>query len=350
MTIAWGEFWAFLVGNPLFCATVLLTLGVIFVNGWTDAPNAIATCVSTRAMPVRPAIAMAAGMNLLGILGMTALNANVAQTLFTMVDFGRDSRAAVTALCAAMTAIVVWAVTAWVFGIPTSESHALVAGITGAAVAIHRGFEGVRADAWVKVLCGLALSATLGFGLGVCFGRWLRRLVARLERRSANARFRHGQVTAAALSAFMHGAQDGQKFLGIFLLGAFLARGQGTAAVFTVPLWLMLLCAAVMAAGTSVGGYRIIKRVGMGMVRLEAHEGFAADLAAVLCMLVASFGGLPVSTTHTKTTAILGVGAARGLRQVNWAAAREMALAWVLTFPGCGLVGWATALLFLRIF
>ncbi|MDR1465760.1 MAG: inorganic phosphate transporter [Oscillospiraceae bacterium] len=350
MSVSFGTFAAALGGNPLLAVTALLTLGVVFVNGWTDAPNAIATCVSTRSMPPRAAIGMAAVLNFAGILVMTAVNATVAETIYHMVDFGGDAGAAGTALCAAMTAIVLWAVLAWYFGIPTSESHALIAGLSGAAIALRGGMAGIQGDAWVRVLYGLALSAALGFGFGFLAGKLTSLAAARGDRRRTNRWFRGAQVFAGAGSAFLHGAQDGQKFLGVFLLGISLARGQADASSFRIPFWLMLLCSATMSLGTSIGGYRIIKAVGMSMVRLEAHEGFAADLAASACLLLSSLGGLPVSTTHTKTTAMMGVGAARRLRGVNWSVAREMALAWVLTFPGCGLIGWLTARLFLRIF
>lgn len=150
--------------------------------------------------------------------------------------------------------------------------------------------------------------------------------------------------------AFMHGAQDGQKFMGFFLLGVFLANGQSNVTNFTIPIWLMLLCSAVMAFGTSIGGYRIIKTVGMGMVKLNAYQGFSADLAGAISLLVASVFGLPVSTTHTKTTAIMGVGAAKRLSSVNWSIVKEMMTAWILTFPGCGIVGYLTSYLFMRIF
>ncbi len=150
--------------------------------------------------------------------------------------------------------------------------------------------------------------------------------------------------------AFMHGAQDGQKFMGVFMLGMFLAEGQGNVTQFQIPIWLMVLCSLVMALGTSIGGYRIIKSVGMDMVKLEKYQGFSADLAAVVCLLLASIFGLPVSTTHTKTTAIMGVGAAKRLSSVNWKVVRDMVSAWVLTFPGCGVIGFLMALLFMKIF
>ena len=150
--------------------------------------------------------------------------------------------------------------------------------------------------------------------------------------------------------AFMHGAQDGQKFMGVFLLGIFLVNGQGNVTEFQIPVWLMVLCSLVMGLGTSIGGYRIIKAVGMDMVKLETYQGFAADVAAAGCLLLSSLTGVPVSTTHTKTTAIMGVGAAKRLSSVNWGVVKEMALTWVLTFPGCGLIGFLMAKLFVQLF
>lgn len=150
--------------------------------------------------------------------------------------------------------------------------------------------------------------------------------------------------------AFMHGAQDGQKFMSVFLLGIFLVNGESDTAAFVIPLWLMVLCSAVMALGTSIGGYRIIKSVGMDMVHLETYQGFSADLAGAGCLLLSSLTGIPVSTTHTKTTAIMGVGASKRLSAVNWCIVREMVFAWIFTFPGCGLLGFAMAKIFMYIF
>jgi PiT family inorganic phosphate transporter len=137
--------------------------------------------------------------------------------------------------------------------------------------------------------------------------------------------------------------------MGVFMLGVFLANGQNVSN-FTIPLWLMVLCSVVMALGTSIGGYRIIKTVGMGMVKMDTYQGFSADAAATICLMLASFGGIPVSTTHTKTTAIMGVGASKRLSSVNWSVVKEMAAAWILTFPGCGLLGFLMSYLFLKIF
>ncbi|MGI5898707.1 MAG: inorganic phosphate transporter [Christensenellales bacterium] len=344
------EFLGQVTQNPALLITVLLTLAVILVNGWTDAPNAIATAVSTRAMAPKSAILMAAVFNFLGILVMTTINKTVAETIYNMVDFGEDAHEALVALCAAMVAIVVWAVAAWRFGIPTSESHALIAGITGAAIAVHGGLAGVNGNEWVKVLYGLGLSTFLGFGLGYGTVKIIELLFRKANRRKTNGFFQKAQVGGAAAMAFMHGAQDGQKFMGVFLLGMALAKGQTTPGVFEIPFWLVLLCSVVMGVGTSIGGYRIIKAVGMDMVKLETYQGFSADIAAAGCLLISSLTGTPVSTTHTKTTAIMGVGAARRLRSVNWSVVGEMVLAWVLTFPGCGLIGFVMARLFVYLF
>ena len=350
MTITFSDFLTRLTSNPALMVTVALTLGVILVNGWTDAPNAIATCISTRSMSPRAAILMAAVFNFLGVFVMTLLNATVAETIYNMVDFGTNAGDATIALCAGMFAIVLWATIAWYFGIPTSESHALIAGISGAAVAIQNGFGGINGSAWMKVIYGLVLSSVLGFAMGYGTTKLMALLFKRSERRKADRFFKKGQIVGGAAMAFMHGAQDGQKFIGVFLLGVFLAGGQTNVNTFTIPIWLMILCSLVMSLGTSIGGLRIIKAVGMDMVKLDKYQGFSADMAAAGCLLLSSLTGIPVSTTHTKTTAIMGAGASKRMSSVNMGVVKEMVYAWVLTFPCCGLVGFLMVKLFLAIF
>ncbi len=350
MTLTIQEFLSQLASYPALIVTTLLVLAVILVNGWTDAPNAIATCVSTRAMKAGPAILMAAVFNLLGVVCMTLINNQVAMTIYNMVDFGAQTDKALVALCAALVAIVLWATLAWKFGIPTSESHALIAGLSGAAIAINNGLDGINASEWLKVLYGLVLSTLLGFGMGMLTVKLVEGIFRHKNRLKTNNIFRKGQIGGASAMAFMHGAQDGQKFIGVFLLGMYLAKGQSDTGAVGVPLWLMILCALIMGLGTSIGGYRIIKAVGMSMAKLETYQGFSADIAATSCLLISSVTGIPVSTTHTKTTAIMGVGAARSLRRVNWGVVKEMVLTWVLTFPGCGLIGFLMAKLFIILF
>ena len=177
------------VSHPALLIAVLLTLGVILVNGWTDAPNAIATCVSTRCIDVDKAIIMAAACNFLGVLIMSLVNSKVAMTIKNMVNFGGDTDSAMIALCAAMTAIVIWAIGAWAFGIPTSESHALIAGLTGAAIALQGGLDGVNPSEWIKVIYGLVLSTVLGFAVGFVVCKLLAVICYRFDRRKTNAFF-----------------------------------------------------------------------------------------------------------------------------------------------------------------
>lgn len=333
---------------------VALLMGVIFVNGWTDAPNAIATVVSTRVLSPSAAVKVAIVFNFLGVLFMTMVNSKVAATLSNMVDFSQATKTdALAVLAASMFAIVVWATAAWYFGIPTSESHALIAGVTGGALALGSSAQ-INGAEWGKVLLGLLVSSVLGFGMGFILTKLIEVIFKRARRASANKFFTIAQSFAAATMAFLHGAQDGQKFIGIFLLAISLYNeswapkaGDGS---FMIPFWLIVLCSLTMGLGTSVGGYKIIKAVGMDMVKLERYQGFAADLSASICLLVSSLNGFPVSTTHTKTTAIMGVGASKRLSNVNWMVARDMVLAWVLTFPGCGLIAFLMSKLFLMIF
>lgn len=350
MSISFSDFIRQLFTNPSLCIITVLISGVILVNGWTDAPNAIATCVSTRCLSPKKSIIMAAIFNFLGVFTMTLINSTVAQTIYNIVDFGTNATDALTALSAALVAIVTWAVIAWIFGIPTSESHALIAGLSGSAIAIQGGIAGINGAEWIKVLYGLVISTILGFGMGYGITKIIETICKKIDRRKTTKFFKSTQIVGGASMAFMHGAQDGQKFMGVFLLGVALANGITGIETFSIPLWLMLLCSALMTLGTSIGGYKIIKTVGMKMAKLEVYQGAAADISSAGCLLLSSILGVPVSTTHTKTTAIMGVGASRRLSNVNWGVVKEMVLAWILTFPGCGILGYIATLIFMQIF
>ena len=334
--------------DPILGLIILLCLGATIVNGATDAPNAIATVVGTRAMSPTAAIVMAAVCNFIGLVLITAVSTAVASTIFGMVDFGGDNHAALVALAAAMVAIIVWGVVAWAFGIPTSQSHSLIAGITGAAIALQGGLGGINAEQWVKVLYGLVISTCLGFGTGWLFTRLIKKLCERMRRSDVNSFFKWAQILAGAGVAVLHGAQDGQKFLSLTMLGVMLGV-YGTAEMSGFPLWMVVLVSLTMSLGTAVGGRKIIKSVGMSMVKMEQYQGFAACLSACFCIGLATFTGMPVSTTHTKTTAIMGVGAEKRLRAVKWNLAGSMVLTWILTFPGCGLLAFVFTHLFLLV-
>ena len=311
------------MSSPMLFISALLTLSVIFVNGWTDAPNAIATCITTRCLSTRKAIIMSAVFNFLGVLIMTHINASVASTISNMVDFGSDTHTALVALSASL---------------------------TGAAIATQNGLHGVNFDEWVKVIYGLFASLILGFVMGYVICRLVAFLFHRMERRKANTVFTYSQIGGAAAMSFMHGAQDGQKFIGVLFLAIAFSNGQTSVHGMIIPVWLMLLCSTVMGVGTSVGGEKIIKSVGMDMVKLEKYQGTSADIAASLCLLMSSVFGIPVSTTHTKTSAIMGVGAARRLSAINFSVVKDMVLTWIFTFPGCGLISFLMAKLFMFLF
>ena len=351
MDLSFAYFWEQMMANPLLLMAVVLTLGVILVNGWTDAPNAIATCVVTRCLSPRLAILMAAVFNFLGVFIMSLVNATVAQTITKMVDFGTNSHEAIVALSAALFAIVLWAILAWVFGIPTSESHALIAGLTGGAIALHGGLQGVNGAEWVKVIYGLVISVFLGFFLGFIICRIVVAIFRNIQRSKTETFFKFAQIGGAAAMSFMHGAQDGQKFMGVILLSILLINGQSADNVSVeMPVWLMAVCSIVMGVGTSIGGKKIIKSVGMDMVKLEKYQGFSADIAASISLLISSVFGIPVSTTHAKTTSIMGVGAVRRISAINFSVVKEMAVTWILTFPGCGLIGFIMTKIFMAIF
>lgn len=339
MEVSLASVFAAVAANPALGLIIILCLGATIVNGATDAPNAIATVVGTRAMRPTPAIVMAVAGNFIGMVLITSMSTAVASTIFGMVDFGGDNRAALVALAAAMIAIIVWGAAAWALGIPTSQSHSLIAGITGAAIALQGGLAGVNFDQWVKVLYGLAISTGLGFGTGWLFARLIKVTCVNLSRRRANAFFRWAQIAAGAGVAVLHGAQDGQKFLSLTMLGVMLGV-YGTSSMEGFPFWMVILVSLTMSVGTAVGGRKIIKSVGMNMVNMEQSQGFAACLSACFCIGLATFTGMPVSTTHVKTTAIMGVGAEKRLRSVKWDLAGNMVLTWVLTFPGCGLLAY----------
>ncbi len=340
----------YIINQPALLVTFLLTLGVIFVNGWTDAPNSIATCVATRSISARKAVLMSAIFNFLGLIVITLFNSKVVSTIKNIVNFKGDTRLSMIALCASLFAIIIWAVAAWFFGIPTSESHALIAGLSGAAIALQNSIQGINLKEWLIVIYGLFFSVILGFLLGYIITKTIELCCQNTNRLKTLEFFKNAEIAGGALMSFMHGAQDGQKFMGVLLLGIFLANGSDSTINIAPPVWLMLICSLVMALGTSVGGYKIIKSVGMNMVKLEKYQGFSADVASALSLFFLTIFGVPVSTTHTKTTAIMGVGASKRLSAINFSVVREMLLTWILTFPCCSAISYIMAKLFLNIF
>ena len=320
---------------------LLLVLAAEFVNGWTDAPNAIATVVSTRVLSPHRAIAMAAAFN---ILGAIVTGTAVATTIGTGIV--KPEVIGLHTVASAMLAIVIWSTVAWRWGVPTSETHELVAGLAGAGLATA-GTSVLLWEGWQRVLVGLALSTVLGFLAGFIVMITIYRLFARATPTFIRRFFGRAQILSAAFMAFSHGSNDGQKFMGTFALALFLG---GVLPEFHVSIWMILICSLVMGLGTSVGGWRIIRTMGFRLTKLEPVNGFAAESAASLTILLASSLGIPLSTSHTIITAIMGVGATRRLSAVRWGVTRQIVLTWLLTFPVCGGLGFLLALVLKPLF
>lgn len=313
-----------------FYLTALLVCAVVFVNGWTDAPNAVATCVASKALSARRAINLAALFNFLGLFSMMLFNNSVARGIVASLPSGKG---ALSVLCSAMIAIVLFAVVAWYFGIPTSESHALVAALSGASVAAE-GKSGFSVSLWGSVILGIVVTSGLGFLLGFAGKK-----VFLKKTKTEKNNLKKLQIVSSMLLSYIHGAQDGQKFSAVMLYALSLsvpaAQKHQTKAT--------LFCAFVLALGTAVGGMRIIKKVGTEITDVDALGGVCCDAAAFISILICTLLGMPVSTTHTKTTAVLGVGAAD--KNVHIKPFLEIMSVWLLTFPLCFILGYLIMLL-----
>ncbi len=308
----------------------VLALAVLFdyINGFHDTANAIATSVSTRALRPSWAIAMSAAANFFGALTGTEVAKTVGSGL---IDKSAESQIVVAA---ALIGAITWNLITWRLGIPSSSSHALIGGLLGAA-ATAAGVASWKLDGVVnKVLLPLVGSPILGLVLGFTLMALILNLFRRAHPKTMNDRFRRLQVLSAAYMAFSHGSNDAQKTMGIMTLALVTA---GVLPEFRVPLWVIILAASAISFGTAAGGWRIIKTMGSRVVRLDPVLGFAAETTAASIIFGASHFGMPVSTTHVISSAIMGVGATKRLSAVRWGVARTIVIAWVLTLPAAGL-------------
>lgn len=335
-------------------ATLLLVLGVEFLNGWTDAPNAIATVVSTRTLTLRKAIVLAVTGNVLGAMAGTA----VAKTIGAGII--KSDVIDLTTVASAMLAIMIWGLIAWKLALPISKSHSLIASLTGAGLATA-GPQVLLWEGWLKVGIGLFFSTFLGLIVAYLFTKLVRRLAAPFPPRATKPMFRSLQVISSGFMALAHGSNDGQKFIGVFTLTLLLGGRLDT---FSVPFWVVALCAGVMGLGTSFGGWRIIRTMGVKMVHIETYQGFCAETSAGAIISLASFlnlpipflgkdftvKGVPLSTTHTIGTSIMGTAIARRFSALRLRIVKHIFLAWLLTFPICGALAFAITLLLRLIF
>jgi PiT family inorganic phosphate transporter len=313
----------------LLIAIVSIALLFDYTNGFHDTANAIATSVSTRALSPRVAVLMAASLNLLGALISTSVAKTVGEGL---VD---TELVTMELVLAALVGAVTWNFITWYFGIPSSSSHALFGGLIGAMIAAA-GVSGVIWSGVVeKVLLPMVGSPVLGFMVAFAIMIGLTWLVRRWPPAPVNRWFRILQPVSAGFMAFSHGANDAQKTMGIIALALYSA---GEISSFYIPLWVKIVCALAMALGTYSGGWRIIHTLGSKVIKLDPIHGFAAETSAASVIQVATHFGIPVSTTHTITAAIMGVGSTRRLSAVRWGVAGNIVTAWLLTLPASGLI------------
>lgn len=316
--------------SPVLIFVLGLVLAAEFVNGWTDAPNAIATVVSTRVLSPGKALMMASILNVLGTFSGTAVAATIGKGIV------RPEIINIYTVGAAMIGIVFWSTLAWFYGLPTSESHGLIAGLTGAGLATA-GPQVLLWAGWKKVIIGLFFSTFLGCLSGLILMAIIYNVWAKSRPETVRKLFGKLQIVSAGFMAYSHGSNDGQKFIGAFTLVLVLG---GVIPEFHVSLWVILLCAALMGLGTAVGGWRILRTMGFRLTKLEPVHGFAAETGAALTIMIASHFGIPLSTTHTISSSIVGVGATKRFSAVRWGVSRDIVTAWVLTFPVCGIIAW----------
>jgi PiT family inorganic phosphate transporter len=314
----------------LLVLVIILATVFDFINGFHDTANAIATSVSTRVLSPKMAVSIAAVLNMVGALSGTAVA--------KMVGSGLVATASVTqvTVVSALLSAIIWDLITWYFGLPTSSSHAILSSLVGAATATAGAGVIIQKGVY-KVLAGLIFSPLVGLGLGFLLMVVLIRIFRRSSPALVTNLFNRAQIVSAAYMAFSHGNNDAQKTMGIITMALV---SYYKLPDFRVPLWVIVLCATSMALGTALGGWRIIKTLGMRLVNLRPISGFAAEAAAATVIEVASHIGLPLSTTHVISSTVMGVGASKRLSAVRWGVGGNIVVAWIITLPACAGLAW----------
>ncbi len=322
----------------LLIAVVIAALTFDFINGFHDTANCIATSVSTRVMTPRVAIIMASTLNFVGAL----TSESVAKTISSgLINGALEQYVIIGALLAA----IIWDLVTWYFGIPCSSSHALIGGLVGASIAYASSLDIILwSGVLEKVVIPLVSSPLIGFLIGFLIMRGLFRLLKPFSQRFVNKWFSKLQIFSAAFMSFSHGVNDAQKSMGIITL-ALVSAGLWDQSA-GIPIWVKLACAVAMAFGTSIGGWKIIKTVGMNMIRMQPIGGFAAQTGAAIVIQAMTIFGAPVSTTHVITSSVMGVGASKRISAVRWALARNIVMTWIITIPITMILGAGFTLLF----
>ena len=334
--------------HTLLAVLALIAVALIFdyINGFHDAANSIATVVSTRVLSPGKAVVWAAFFNFVAAFGFGTA---VAQTVGAgMVDL---EVVTLTVIFAGLTGAIVWDLVTWYYGLPTSSSHALFGGYAGAAVA-KAGFIAIIPSGWTRTIIFIVLAPLIGLVVGLVLMTLSQWVLQRQTPRRVDGFFRKMQLVSAAAFSLMHGANDAQKTMGIIagalVTGGFLDRGPDGA--LPIPYWVILLANGAIALGTLSGGWRIIKTMGAKITKLQPIGGFAAETGAALAIYSATALGVGISTTHTITGAIVGVGSSKRLSAVRWGVARQIVWAWVLTIPASAFIGGLTYGIFQLLF
>ncbi|HZP97891.1 MAG TPA: inorganic phosphate transporter [Candidatus Limnocylindria bacterium] len=320
---------------------VVVVLGVVFeyVNGFHDAANAIATVVATRVLTPMQAVLMAGSLNLVGALSGVAVAKTVGNGIVDSKVVTQDL------VVAALLAAIAWDVLTWWFGLPTSSSHALIFSIIGASVAVH-GVGVVIVPGLEKTSFGIVYSPALAFLAGYLIMLGLYWILRRASWGGVQRFFGKAQILSSAYMAFSHGGNDGQKTMGVIALALAAYGAVPTGNDFFIPDWVKWVCAIAIGVGTATGGWRIIRTMGTRITTLTPVHGFAAETTAGTVIEIATRFGIPISTTHAISGAILGVGSTRRLSAVRWGIAGRIVTAWVLTIPGCFVMGYVVAVVF----
>lgn len=314
---------------------IVAALAFDYINGFHDTANAIATCVSTRALTVKSAIFMAAFLNFAGAMVSTKVAATIGKGI---VD--KDNVTQMVVLAGILGAII-WDLVTWYYGLPSSSSHAIIGGLMGAVMA-HAGTAALHWTGLKKIILALLISPIVGTIIGFIFMVIIYWTFRKKSPSGLNKGFRRLQIVSAAFMAFSHGTADAQKSMGVITM-ALLSYGMIPS--FDVPTWVKIACAVAMGLGTAAGGWRIIKTVGHDFVKLQPVHGFCVETASAGVILGAAAIGMPVSTTHVITSTILGVGLSKRISAVNWTVAQRILVAWVLTIPASAIMAYACYLL-----
>ena len=316
--------------HEIVILTIVVALLFDVSNGWHDTANAIATVVSTRVLTPMKAVVLAAVMNVVGALLFTAVAKTIGKGIV-------DPKAITdTVVLAALIAAILWNTWTISIGMPVSSSHALIGGLIGATIA-YKGAEVLNYKGIGEILLALVSSPILGLLAGYAMMSGLLKLFGTLPASTLNKHFGRLQIFSAALMALSHGSNDAQKAMGIITLSLFSA---GYIHSVEVPFWVMAMCAVAMGFGTAMGGWRVIRTMGMGIFKLEPVQGFMSEISAAAIIFGATFFGMPVSTTHVKACSIMGVGATKRFSAVRWGVARSIVLAWIFTMPVCIILSW----------